>query len=62
MEKRLYCVHMDDDGGFVVGLFNNLKAAKECYVYHSDVFPGTRLIHINAECVDNEFIEPNLED
>jgi hypothetical protein len=53
---------MDDDGGFVVGLFNNLKAAKECHVYHSDVFPGTRLIHINTECVDSEFIEPNLDD
>jgi hypothetical protein len=52
---------MDDDGGFVVGLFNNLKAAQECYKYHSDYFPRTQLIHINTECVDNEFIEPDLD-
>ena len=61
MSNRLYCVYMDDDGGFVAGLFDNINAAKECYKYHASYFPRTSLIQICADIIESEFIEPEID-
>jgi hypothetical protein len=61
MNKEIYCVYMDDDGGFVAGLFDNMNAAKECYRYHATYFPRTSLITIRTDMIGSEFIEPEFD-
>ena len=61
MDNRLYCVYMDDDGGFVAGLFDNINAANECYRYYACFFPMTSLIPICTDIIESEFIEPEID-
>jgi hypothetical protein len=52
---------MDDDEGYIVGLFDNINAAKECYKYHVSYFPRTSLIPICTEIIESEFIAPDID-
>ena len=58
MSNRIYCVFMDDDGGYVAGLFDNIQAAKACYRYHSSYTPWVSIFPICTEIIDSEFKEP----
>jgi hypothetical protein len=49
---------MDDDGGYVAGLFDNISAARECYRYYSECFPRTSLIPICTNIIESTFVEP----
>ena len=61
MNKEIYCVYMDDDEGYVVGLFDNINAAKECYKYHASWLPRTSLIPIFTQMIKSDFINPEID-
>jgi uncharacterized protein YukJ len=62
MNNYLYCVFESDGEEAVLGIFDNIKSAEECYEYYVDFLPKTHLIHLNTKNIKSKFIEPELED